>query len=196
MSGCKLIIVSSSHRKESESSKVAKFLAERIALLGIYTEDQILIHDLGADPLPLWEPGFAYKYAPDIAECEGLVFILPEWHGMATPAMKNWFLYLNMDDIAHKPILLCGVSSGQGGQYSVLDIRSFSFKNHRPMYLPETLLMQGSDALSGFVKQTPGRVRCMQKIDYSLRLLDLYIQSLRELRVNLVGIDRPERYGK
>lgn len=192
MDACKLVIVSASHRAQSSSFALSNYLTDRLVDNGLYEKNEIFMHDLGNDPLAMWQPGFSYEFAEKIEQCEGLILISPEWHGMATPALKNWFLYLGLEAIAHKPVLLCGVSSGKGGLYPVLDVRSFSFKNHRPVYLPETIVVQDVNTLiSGEAEQ----VRCNHKIDYALLLLRQYSDALKAVRQQLSDVDRPNMYG-
>ena len=46
-----IAIIVGSHRKDSQSAKVARFLASQLMSLG---EHSCWICDLGKDPLPLW----------------------------------------------------------------------------------------------------------------------------------------------
>ncbi|MCU1719051.1 NADPH-dependent FMN reductase [Pseudomonas sp. 5P_3.1_Bac2] len=177
-----ILIVSGSHSAGSQSARLGHYLGERLSALGICASAGVKVHDLGSQPLALWQEGAAYPRADDAANADAVILISPEWHGMATPALKNWFLYMHLDWLAHKPVLLCGVSAGVGGLYPVLELRTFSFKNFRPNYLPDHLVIRDVQAvISGDEKDAEvGKTR--QRIDHTLLLLQAYIKGFTCIR--------------
>ncbi len=139
-------IIAGSHQKASQSAKVANKLASLIE----QREHQVWIMDLGKEPLPMWDEdigsgegkwAFVSEMNQQLADCDGFIFISPEWHGMATAALKNFFLVATAGQgLAHKPALLCSVSVVDGGAYVIAELRASSYKNNRICYLPEQLV--------------------------------------------------------
>jgi NAD(P)H-dependent FMN reductase len=83
----------------TSSRKVGDWSSRRLVE---HWEDRVDLFDIGEQPLPFWDPGvwkgedkWKEKWSP-IAAClqqaDALVFITPEWSGMATPAIKNFLL--------------------------------------------------------------------------------------------------------
>mgnify|MGYP006207427435 CR=1 FL=1 len=139
----KIVLVAGSSRVDSQSAKVAHYLAERLRARGA----QCQVLDLGHAALPLWPSAEKVAAWPAMAaqleEADALVLLSPEWNGMACPALKNFFLYAGRAELAHKPALLVGVSSGLGGAYPLSELRASSYKNCRLCYLPEHLIVRG-----------------------------------------------------
>ena len=144
----KLGIVVGSHRRDSESAKVAGALAAQLGDKGHET----WMRDLGKDPLPLWDEDLGSgegqwavlpKLFAQLQDTDAFVIVCPEWHGMATSALKNFFLLCNVQaGLAHKPALITTVSVGDGGAYVVSELRTSSYKNSRLCYIPEQLVVR------------------------------------------------------
>ena len=137
----KIAILSGSSRPDSQSGKVATYLQQQLQQRG----EQACVLDLAVTPLPLWPAGPAEHWPAmqaQLVEADALVVIAPEWHGMACPAVKNFFLYASKAELAHKPALLVGVSSGIGGAYPISELRASGYKNCRLCYLPEHLIIR------------------------------------------------------
>ena len=143
-----IAIIVGSHRKDSQSAKVARFLARQLTGLGNHS---CWICDLGKDPLPLWDEEIGSD-APQwsglkaltekIDAADAFIMIAPEWHGMVPAALKNFFLVCGGASFAHKPALPVGVSVGPGGTYPINELRTSSYKNNRLCYLPEHLIVR------------------------------------------------------
>ena len=143
-----IAIIVGSHRKDSQSAKVARFLASQLTGLG---DHSCWICDLGKDPLPLWDEEIGSD-APQWSDLKALtenidtadafIMIAPEWHGMVPAALKNFFLVCGGASFAHKPALPVGVSVGPGGTYPINELRTSSYKNNRLCYLPEHLIVR------------------------------------------------------
>ena len=143
-----IAIIVGSHRKDSQSAKVARFLASQLTSLG---DHSCWICDLGKDPLPLWDEDIGSD-APqwsglkaltkEIDAADAFIMIAPEWHGMVPAALKNFFLVCRGASFAHKPALPVGVSVGPGGTYPINELRTSSYKNNRLCYLPEHLIVR------------------------------------------------------
>ena len=143
-----IAIIVGSHRKDSQSAKIARFLERQLISLG---DHQCWTCDLGKDPLPLWDEEIGTD-APQwnglgaltakIDQADAFIMITPEWHGMVPAALKNFFLVCGGGSFAHKPALPVGVSSGPGGSYPINELRTSSYKNNRLCYLPEHLIVR------------------------------------------------------
>ena len=143
-----IAIIVGSHRKDSQSAKVARFLASQLMSLG---EHNCWICDLGKEPLPLWDEEIGSD-APQwsglkaltekVDAADAFIIIAPEWHGMVPAALKNFFLVCGGASFAHKPALPVGVSVGPGGTYPINELRTSSYKNNRLCYLPEHLIVR------------------------------------------------------
>ncbi len=143
----KIGIITGSHRKDSQSAKVGRFLSTQLdAKDGVAT----WMLDLGRSPLPLWDEdlwnqGPQWSALPELKaaldDCDGFVVIAPEWHGMVPAALKNFFLlWAATGELSHKPALPCAVSAGDGGAYVISELRMSSYKNNRLCWLPEQLI--------------------------------------------------------
>ena len=96
-------VIVGSHRKESESAKVGRFLSKVLSARdGVSTWTL----DLGKTPLPLWDEalwsnGPQWSMMPELKSeldaCDGFVVVAPEWHGMVPAALKNFFLAVGRD---------------------------------------------------------------------------------------------------
>lgn len=186
-----LMIVAGSHAEQSQSARVAHFLKRRAVELNLCNAADVLVQDLGSEPLPFWnsaQRGAPVPHADFLMSCTAVILISPDWHGMATPAIKNWFYHLPAQALEHKPVLLCGVSAGDGGAYPVMDMRAYSFKNFRPCYLPEQLIVR--KVREEFLEGEEGGVRSLtfERADYCLRLLQAYASGFETIRGQL-----PER---
>ena len=186
----KLVVLAGSSQPSSQSAKVAAYLRGRLLQLGHCAAADLSLIDLGATPLPLWpaeDPGGVWSdCATLLREADGVVLVSPEWHGMASPALKNFFVYAGRRELGHKPGLLVGVSAGQGGAYPLSELRASSYKNCRLCYLPEHLIVRGVEK----VLNSPAAVgeddqRLHARIDYELDILHKYAHALRPVRASI-----------
>lgn len=177
-----IILVAGSSRVDSQSAKVAHYLAGRLRRREVTCE----VLDLGHEPLPLWPGAEPVTTWPGIAErlrqAEALVVLSPEWNGMACPALKNFFLYAGRAELAHKPALLVGVSSGGGGAYPLSELRAFSYKNCRICFIPEQLIVRQVEAvMNGEQTADADDLRIRQRADWALDVLLHYTEALRDM---------------
>ncbi|HWR81011.1 MAG TPA: NAD(P)H-dependent oxidoreductase [Pseudomonas sp.] len=184
-----ITLVAGSSRSPSQSAKVAHYLRQRLIQLGHSSAEQCQVVGLGATPLPLWpaaDSGPWPTIQQQLAQADALVVIAPEWHGMACPAIKNFFIYASKAELAHKPGLLVGVSSGVGGAYPISELRASSYKNCRLCYVPEHLIVRHVE--QSFNPGEPGddndrRIR--ERADYALDVLIKYAHALKPLRASI-----------
>lgn len=188
-------IISGSQRLDSESLRIAKIIGERLNLKSKDSQSYF-IYDLALQALPFWQEAAQrqeaeVKQLADLSKklqsCSAFVFITPEWGGMATPAIKNFFLHCERGELAHKPALLVSVSSGPGGSYPIAELRSFGFKNTKVCFIPDHLIVRQVEQLFQ-IDQGKNDVSAsayfQRRIDYSLDVLLLYAAALETVRLN------------
>lgn len=181
-----IVLVAGSGRSNSQSGKVARFLRQRLIQLEQTSEESSSLIDLGLAPLPLWpseDAGPWSLYSQQLKDADALVIVAPEWNGMACPAIKNFFIYASKAELAHKPGLLVGVSSGIGGAYPISELRASSYKNCRLCYLPEHLIVrQVEQRLNMPQAASEDDQRLRARIDYALDILTKYAIALKPVR--------------
>lgn len=189
-----IVLIAGSSQADSQSSKVAGFLAGRLQALKLCTQPKVI--DLGTAPLPLWPAedrhGIWADHSAVLREADALVVLTPEWHGMACPALKNLFIHAGYKELGHKPALLVGISSGQGGAYPLSELRASSYKNCRICYVPEQLIVrQVESVMNGPDSAGAEDSRIRNRADWSLQVLGEYARALRGLNQR-ISVDNPE----
>ncbi|MEQ8602610.1 MAG: NAD(P)H-dependent oxidoreductase [Marivibrio sp.] len=185
-----VMIVNGSQRPNAESSKVTGFvrkLAEARADLGCH------VLDFTRTSLPMWSDAPEAQEAqnaawapirPQIRESLGLVLVAPEWNGMAPPALKNFFLYCTEHELADRPAVIVGVSSGSGGASPATELRLSSYKDTQICYLPEQVIVRRvRDVLNDPdqpASEDDAYIRF--RLDYALTLLLEYGKALAQVR--------------
>lgn len=177
-----IALVAGSSRSDSQTAKVAAYLAARLQQRDVQTQ----LIDLGHSALPLWPAEDGHDHWPAMAEqlkrADALIVLSPEWNGMASPALKNFFLFAGRHELAHKPALLVGVSSGQGGAYPLSELRASSYKNCRICFIPEQLIVRQVEAvLNGEQAADGDDQRIRERADWALEVLMQYAEALRGL---------------
>lgn len=177
-----IVLVAGSSRADSQTAKVARYLTARLQQRDVQTQ----IVDLGCSALPLWPAEAGHDHWPAMAErlrsADALIVLSPEWNGMASPALKNFFLYAGRAELAHKAALLVGVSSGQGGAYPLSELRASSYKNCRICFIPEQLIVRQVEAvLNGETAADADDQRIRARADWALDVLLEYAEALRGL---------------
>ena len=191
----KITIISGSHRKVSQSEKVARFVQRTL-------EEQKLCEDtwlfsLAENPLPLWDesiweadPAWEQRLAPisaELASSDAFVVISPEWHGQVPSGLKNFFLMWGKGELAHKPALIITVSSADGGAYPVAELRMSSYKNNRICYIPEQVIVRNVESV---LNDDPEKNNAdadsyfRERIAYALNILKEYAQALAQVRAS------------
>ena len=199
-----ITIVSGSHRKVSQSIKIAK--AIKSALKPLKECDESNIFDLADNPLPLWHEDMrkAGKQSKSLLESiskklaysDAFIIISPEWHGMVPAGLKNFFLMWGKGELAHKPALIVTVSSGDGGSYPVAELRMSSYKNNRICFLPEHLIIRNVQSVfneNEIDNNSSSQEYFENRLDYCLKQLLTYSKAFKKIREsNTVSI---KKYG-
>ena len=186
----KISIISASHRKESESERIANLIGSQIK--SNQPSINLFNLDLSLSNLPLWSPnkkngsgiwGQKWKnISNELKQSDGFIFVVPEYGGMATPNSKNIFLLCGDGELAHKPGLIVSVSSGNGGAYPIADLRSFSYKNTHIMWIPENIIIRNVQEYNPGNHGNSIPEWLDNRIDYTLEILLAYSLNMRPLR--------------
>ena len=198
MRSMKYCIINGSHQQDSQSAKVGAYIQNYLKeQQSVSTVDIIHLHQM---PLPvwtneLWEEGdLAQQVQPlldRIAQADAYILITPEYNGMATPLIKNFFIVAQGLD--HKPATIVSVSAGRSGSYPIAELRAFSHKNTHLLYVPEHIIVQNvqqvlnhqhmddSDKADTYIKQ---------RIQYALNQITVYAKHMIQAREELVLDDK------
>ena len=185
----KIAIISGSHRENSQSERVARYIHKELTSRQI--ESQVI--SLAKNPLPLWDEevwGKDNKWhelwgpiSSTLVASSAFVIVSPEWAGMVPPGLKNFLLLCGTREVGHKPALIVSVSSGIGGSYPVAELRVSSYKNNRLVYIPEQVIVR--DVESMFKTEYPDAdrdTRMRERLQYALNLLTEYSRALTLVR--------------
>ena len=186
----KISIISTSHRKNSQSKRISNIFKNFIFEICDSTECFNL--DMFDSNIPLWtsekkenanfwEKEFK-KISLELNSSDGFIFIVPEYGGMATPNSKNFFLVFNNGELFHKPGLIVSISSGNGGAYPISELRSSSYKNSHIMWIPENIIIRNVEQFSPgkHGKSIPPWID--NRITYSCDLLLKYSKYLKPIQ--------------
>ena len=188
-------IISGSHRKSSQSSKVAHFVRNTLLEKKICEKAEVL--DLANNPLPLWDEGvwdgdekWKKLLDPIRLQCESsdaFVIVTPEWHGQVPAGLKNLFLLLGKNEVGHKPALIIAVSSADGGAYPIAELRMSSYKNNRICYIPDHVIVRNvekvlNENVADNDASADGYFR--ERIVWTLGVLKEYAIAMKQVRAS------------
>ncbi|MCX6117772.1 MAG: NAD(P)H-dependent oxidoreductase [Proteobacteria bacterium] len=189
----KIGIIVGSHKKVSNSAKVAKYATE--ACKRLIPNSSTWTLDLANHPLPLWDEGvwqgtkeWKDLWGPisrDLTASDAYIVVSPEYGGMVPAALKNFFLLVDKTEVGHKPGLIVAVSSGRGGSYPVVELRSSSYKNCRLNWIPDHMIVRDADHVlnsPNFENESDKLTR--DRLDYCIKLLGEYSKALRSVRAS------------
>lgn len=184
-----ICLLVASHRANSQSRRIADYINQH------FLAGKASLIDLYDSPLPLWDgtaliPGsIAEKSVAEVKSradaADAFVFFVPEWHGMVPAGLKNFLLWCGANELAHKPVLLVGLSASSGGAFVIAELRHSGYKNARLLYLPEHLLLRDVNEL--WVGQE-GRISdeyLEKRTRYALEQLLTYSAALKPVRNQL-----------
>ncbi len=191
----KISIISGSHRKNSQSTKVARFMQQSLEQNRLC--DDTWFFDLADNPLPLWDegvwegdPAWQERMGPihaQLSKSDGFIIVSPEWHGQVPAGLKNFFLLCGRDQLGHKPALITSVSAGDGGAYPVAELRMSSYKNNRICYIPEQIIVRHVESVLNDdpAQNDPASDSYYRdRIQYALGILSEYAKALGQVRAS------------
>ena len=187
-----LVIISASQRTQSQSVKVAQYIAKSVSGYENVTHFELCQYNL-----PLWDGSQAAKSAEQsdwpllneqISQADAFIMITPEWSGMASPLLKNVLLMCSGQNTAHKPVLLVAISGGISGAYPIAELRMNAFKNNKLVAIPDHLVIRNVEEVlnsdnESELSERDSNIR--NRIGYSLHVLFHYSETLSVLRTNL-----------
>ena len=191
----KITIVSGSHRKESQSIKIAGVVQK--ALEKYKKCDEYYLIDLYGSSLPLWHEKIwesksrsaelLGQISNQLLSSDAFVIISPEWHGMVPSGLKNFFLMWGKGELAHKPALIITLSNGDGGSYPVAELRMSSYKNNRICFLPEHLIIRNVESIFNINpvnNNSSAQLYFENRLDYCLKQLITYGEAFKQIRAS------------
>lgn len=126
-------------------------------------------------------PCLEWKRSSELLEAaSAFIFVVPEWHGMIPPALTNLFILAERNELAHKPALIVGVSSGNGGAYVISQLKGFCSKNNRLCFIPEQVVIRNikNKKFNGD-QDSKGD---LARLSYGAAVLKAYIPALSQVR--------------
>jgi len=194
--GVNISILSSSQRSNSESLRISNYIAGRIDAAG----GTAAVHDLHAlalstDIEAVWQSGDPKPIVENLEASDGAVFVSPEWHGMPSPALLNFLLHIG-ESLAHKPVMLVGVSGARGGAYPIATLRSIGYKNTKYVMIPEHLIFRNVKDLVQEGESTSEEDTFMRRrTDYAVAQLLAYSRHMGAVRAELPETPKDFAFG-
>lgn len=198
MAAMQIAIISGSHRPQSQSSKVAHFVAGLVEEQHPSCRAEVI--ELAGNIYPLWDEGVWDKTerwrsiweptADKLRASDALVVVSPEWSGMVPSGLKNFLLLCSPRELGDKPGMIVGVSSGMGGSYPVAELRMSGYKNNFICWTPHHVIIRYAEkVLNPGPPATPEDAYLRGRLANSLAVLIKYAEGLRLVRESGV-IDR------
>lgn len=198
-----LVIISGSHRKDSESGKVVKFIEQTIKDdANLNQKFHPTTIDLAYEDLPFYEDRststdtrFETVWDPcavKLAAADAFIIVSPEWNGMVPAKLKNIFLLANKE-FYYKPALIVAVSASLGGHYVAAELRMSSYKNSRICYLPDHLIIRH---VADF-NQNPYDAKfteIRERLENYLNTLSLYTNALKDISQLVLNAETTKKY--
>jgi NAD(P)H-dependent FMN reductase len=181
----KYCILSSSGREGSQSHRIALIVQQLLAQLQSCEADVVDLANVTPASWDPWDPASQTEALQRVsAACDAadaLVFVVPEWGGMAPPVLKYVLQHLTDGQISHKPGMLIGISSGASGTYPIAELRAFGFKNSHLVLVPHHVIMRNINETQDSARGTEQ----MTRLSIALRELTIYADALAPVRQTL-----------
>jgi multimeric flavodoxin WrbA len=179
-----ICIISGSTRNESASLNVSNYVQSQFSELFPATATNIF--DLSKLNLPMWDEdtdvSLLSEQKQQLADADAFVIVVPEWHGMVPPAVKNLF-FLFSGVFRHKPAYLICVSSGTGGRYPLAEMRSSTYKNSFINYIPvNTIIDRVNTVISPEGEYIAEKEFVRKRVDEGVRLIQVYAEAFVSIR--------------
>lgn len=192
----RIAVIAGSNRQEAQSHRVGEIAVKMVQEAGAEA-DLISLRDV---ELPLWdeskrakEPPAGSPWAtvwPDVSArlhaADGLVVISPEWHGMASPHLKNFLACCENKELAFKPGYLISVSGGVGGAYPIAELRMSGYKNSYAHWLPDHLIIRHVKGFRPDEAENEAPDWLIARMRHGLRVLIAYAEAVKPVRETVV----------
>jgi NAD(P)H-dependent FMN reductase len=185
----KYTVISGSHRQNSQSEKVARFISARLK----GTHEVFELH-LSKNPLPLWDeelsnPNSHWRsswqpMAAELQSSDALIWVVPEWNGMLPSGVVNLLQLCGHKELGHKPALIISISASANGAYPISQMRMNTTKNNRMVYIPEHMIIRDVENMFNDANKASGDsdTYLRGRLDYCLGILELYAKQLKPIR--------------
>lgn len=191
----KISIISGSHRVDSQSLKVSRFIQQTLENNKLC--EKTWLFDLANNPLPLWDQGvwegdpkwdeLLTPIREQLVSSDAFVIVAPEWHGQVPAGLKNFFLLFGKNELGHKPAQIVTVSSADGGSYPVAELRMSSYKNNRICYIPDHVIVRNVEKVLNPQQENNDAgadAYFRERIEWSLNILREYAVALKQVRAS------------
>lgn len=192
----KYVIVIGSSRVESESERIAMKIGQIIKDEFNYVNVDYInladkkykiteFHESVEDATLNWNSSLEL-----LRQSKAVVFVVPEWHGLVPSKFLELIIECDAFQLAHKPALLVGISSGAGGAYPIAQIKGFYNKSNRICFVPEHVIIRN---VNNMLKDDIDNIKSNyieERIKYALLVLNRYDKALSIIRHELLnGLD-------
>lgn len=197
-----IVVIAGSNRAEAQSHRIGEIAAERLEgrLAGQGGVDLFSLRDV---KIPLWDES---KWAKDkpagnfwgsewpslskrLAAADGFVVVTPEWHGMASPHLKNLITCCDNRELAFKPAYLIAVSAGTGGAYPIAELRANAGKNSYIHWQPDHLIVRSAANFRPGSPEDKSPPWLLPRLDLGLDILIASARALKPVREDVVKFD-------
>lgn len=191
-----IAVISGSNRRAAESHRVGEIAVRMLKEAGA-TADHVSLRDIA---LPLWDESKGTEDVaadspwrtlwPAVSErlkaADGMVVISPEWHGMASPHLKNLLACCTDRELAFKPGYLIAVSASVGGAYPIAELRMSGYKNNYAHWLPDHLIIREVKKFRPGEPEDAAPEWLEQRMRHGLGVLIAYAEAATKLRAEVV----------
>ena len=196
-----IVVIAGSNREEAQSHRIGAIVAERLAgqMGAAGSVDFFSLRDID---IPLWDES---KWAADkpassfwaatwpalsarLASADAFVVVTPEWHGMASPHLKNLLTCCDAKELAFKPAYLVAVSSGSGGAYPIAELRLNAGKNTYIHWQPDHLIVRDAAGFQPGAAEDASPDWLLQRLDHGLEILTATARALKPVREEVVDL--------
>ena len=183
----KLQLICGSPRSISQSENVSRYLAGLLDARTDVSHEFTRVADLVRNDPRYFELEANEALDATAKEASGFIFVTPEYSGMVPPAAKQWFFKVDNASLAHKPILIVGVSGGVGGTYPITEIRSAATKNTRLVCVPEHVIVRNAnDDFFAEGNTDKGVEEAVRRLTLGIDVLVAYAEGLTETRQHVM----------
>ncbi|MEM1419303.1 MAG: NAD(P)H-dependent oxidoreductase [Pseudomonadota bacterium] len=194
-----IVVIGGSNREASQSHRIAEVIAARLEPQGA-TVDLLSLRDVD---IPMWDEekwssdkpadsAWNTVWAPvseRLKKADGLVVVTPEWHGMASPMLKNLLCCCDQRELAFKPAYLVAVSAGAGGAYPIAELRMTGGKNNYAHWLPDHLIIRQAADFRPGDPENKAPDWLVNRLDHGLKILCAYAEAAKPIRSEVVDLD-------
>lgn len=196
----RIAVIAGSNRKEAESHRIGEITKRMLEEKGAEA-DLISLRDI---ELPLWDESKWDSEKPadspwntvwaDVSArlkaADGVVVITPEWHGMASPHLKNLLCCCDGGELAFKPGYLVSVSGAVGGAYPIAELRMSGYKNAYAHWLPDHLIIRNVKAFRPGEAGHDAPEWLEPRMRHGLEILVAYAEAAKPVREGVVDLGR------